>query len=399
MRSLVTLLAPLLVACGGVDPAAPDASTSDAPATDAPSTDAPATDAPEPDDVPDVPPADPVAAATPGAWTWVPIDGARCMNGSPTGVAINTAPESDGLLIFFMGGGACFNADTCDGAFHRDGFGENNFRSELTILGAAGPLSRREEDNPFRTWNLLYVGYCSGDVHAGDNPAPVTIGDRAYTFTGYRNVTLALRRLVPHLGRVRRVLVTGVSAGGFGAAFNYDQIATAFGPSVDVSLVDDSGPPLTDDLLPPCLQRTWRSLWNLDATLPPDCAACRGQPDGGGISNLLDHLIHKYPTRRLSLISSTGDGTIRGFFSWGRGGDCSRRGDFPAADYRDGLLALRRRVAGTSFRTYFVDGTDHTWLFIPGWHDTRVGGPELSRWVGDIATGGDARDVGPGAPR
>jgi len=382
MRTLVTLLASLLVACGGVDPAAPDASA-DAPAVDA---------------APDVPPADPVAAATPGAWTWVPVDGARCMDGSPTGVGINTSPGSDGLLIFFMGGGACFNAHTCEGALHRDGFGAGHLRSELTVLGAAGPLSRREGENPLRDWNFLYVGYCTGDVHGGDNPGPVSIGGRDYVFTGHRNVRLALQRLVPHLGHIRRVLVTGVSAGGFGAALNYDQIATAFGPAVDVSLVDDSGPPLADDLLPPCLQRTWRTLWNLDATLPADCAACRGQADGGGISNLLDHLARKYPTRRLGLVSSMGDSTIRNFFSWGRGGDCDARGEFPASAYRDGLMALRRRTAGTSFRTYYVDGNSHTFLIIPGWNDTRVGGTALSRWIADIATGAAVTDVGPGAP-
>ncbi len=383
MRSLV-LFAATLVACGGADPGSPDASA----------------DA-EADVAADAPPADPVVAAraSPGAWTWIPIEGAQCMDGSPTGVGINFAPGgSDGLLMFFMGGGACFNEDTCDGAFHRDGFGAEYFRTEINVLGAAGPLSRHEEENPLRNWNLMYVGYCTGDVHAGDNPTPVRIGGRDDTFRGHRNVRLALQRLVPHLGEVRRVLVTGVSAVGFGAAFNYDQIATAFGPSVDVSLVDDSGPPLTDDLLPPCLQRTWRTLWNLDATLPADCADCRAQPDGGGISHLLDHLVRKYPTRRLSLISSMGDSTIRGFFSWGRGGDCSRRGDFPATAYRDGLLALRQRTAGTSFRSYFVNGNDHTWLVIPGWNATHVGGTVLSRWVADIALGSVPANVGPGSP-
>lgn len=395
-RVPLTLLASLLVACGGVDPDAPDASA-DAPATDAPAADAPEADGPD-DASTDVAPADPVAAATPGAWTWVPIEGSRCMDGSPTGVGLNTAPGSDGLVIFFMGGGACFNADTCEGALHPDGFGEGRFRSEITVLGAGGPLSRREGENPLRDWNYLYVGYCTGDVHAGDNAGPVRVGGRDYVFTGHRNVGLALRRLVPHLGHIRRVLATGVSAGGFGAAFNYDQIATAFGPAVDVSLVDDSGPPLTDDLLAPCLQRTWRTLWNLDATLPADCAACRAQADGGGISHLLDHLARKYPTRRLGLVSSMGDSTIRRFFSWGRDGDCTRRGEFPASAYRDGLMALRQRSVGTNLRTYYLDGTGHTWLLFPGWNETRVGGTVLSRWFADIATGGAVADVGPGAP-
>ncbi len=348
----------------------------------------------------DAPPADPVEAAQPRQWTWVPVEGARCLNGSPTGVGLNLAPGSDGLVVFFMGGGACFNADTCEGAYNRDGFDERRFRFESTVVSSVGPLSRDDATNPMRDWNQLYIGYCSGDVHAGDNDRGVEIGDRRYVFTGYRNVGLALARVMPRLRGVRRVLLTGVSAGGFGAAWNYDRIARAFGPSVDVSLVDDSGPPLGDAHLAPCLQQTWRTLWNLDATLPPDCAACRGQADGGGLTNLLEFLARKYPTRRMGLVSSTGDNVIRGFFSWGRGGDCARRARYSADDFSAGLDAVRRRVAGSSFRTYLVASESHTWLLFPVWNSTRVDRFPLNEWVASIATGeGRLADVGPGAPQ
>ena len=409
LRVASLLVAATLFALGCSDAAAPsDASTDvfvdaagdaarvtdgagDA-ASDAPS------DAPPEDPVDAGPPADPVAAATPGEWTWVPIDGARCMDGSPTGVGINTSPGADGLVIFFMGGGACFNASTCAGALHATGFGPSLFRVEISALGAAGPVSRTSKGNPLRSWNFMYVGYCTGDVHAGDNEAGATIDGHHYVFTGHHNVALALQRLVPHLRGIRHVLVTGLSAGGFGAAYNYDQIATAFGPDVDTSLVDDSGPPMPDDALPPCLQQQWRTLWNLDATLPADCTACRSQSNGGGIVALLDFILHKYPTRRFGLVSATRDGTIRDFFAWGRSGDCAVHGDFPAAAFNDALLSLRTREAGTALRTYFVDSSSHTWLFLPDWNVTAVGGTTLSSWVDAIATGGTANDVGPGAP-
>jgi hypothetical protein len=341
------------------------------------------------------PPPDPLATAWPREWTWVPIEGARCLNGSPTGIGVNLSPGSDGLVIFFMGGGACFNEETCRDAFHRDGFEQSQFRVEAALVGSLGPLAR-QPGNPMRDWNQVFIGYCTGDVHAGDNDRPVTVGDRSYVFTGYRNVRLALARVVPALRDVRRVLVTGVSAGGFGAAWNYDQIATAFGPSVDVSLVDDSGPPLGDAYIAPCLQRRWRTLWNLDATLPADCAACRSQADGGGISNLYEYLYRKYPTRRMGLISSAGDEVIRGFFSWGRDGDCARRATYRSEDLFAGLLDVRRRAAGTRFRTYFPASDAHTWLLFPEWTTTRVGGVQLDRWVSAIATGeGEVADVGP----
>lgn len=405
LRASILVLLGALAGCGAtLSPVPADAGADAAQADvsgDAGADTADADDAAVEDDVPVIPsgPDDPIGDATPNRWTWVPIEGARCLNNTPTGIGVNVAPNAEGVVMFLMGGGACFNPSTCAGAFHAEGFRESAFRLETAALSAVGPLSRTDANNPFRTWSYVYIGYCTGDVHAGDNPEGVVIDGVRYVFTGHRNVRLALRRLVPTFRGVRRVLVTGVSAGGFGAAFNYDQIATAFGPQVDVSLVDDSGPPLEDDRLAPCLQQTWRTLWNLDATLPADCADCRGQANGGGIVRLVDYLARKYPTRRLGIVSSMGDDTIRNYFSWGRGGDCNRRAPMTRDDFRDGLLAIRRRVQGTNFRSYFIESNNHTWILFPDWNTTRVGGTSLRDWVSGIAMGeGEVMNLGPGAP-
>ncbi|TAK18549.1 MAG: hypothetical protein EPO40_36695 [Myxococcaceae bacterium] len=372
-------LAVLLAACGGP--------------TAAPAADASTPDVPTPPAGPD----DPIVGAEPRRWTWVPIEGMRCIDGSPTGIGVNVAPGAEGLVIFLMGGGACFNEETCASVFHADGFDEGAFRAETRAFSASGPVSRIDASNPFRNWSFAYVGYCTGDAHAGDNPEGVVIGGRRRVFVGHRNVRLALRRLLPTFRGVGHVLVTGVSAGGFGAAYHYDGIAQAFGPATDVSLLNDSGPPLNDDVLAPCLQRTWRTLWNLDATFPADCTECRAQADGGGISRLADFLARKYPTRRLGIVSAMGDGVPRDFFSWGHGGDCAQRGDITADELGRDLLATRQRLAGTGFRSYLVASQSHTWLL--RWNSTRVGGLPLSQWAGAIGTGvGPLVDVGPGAP-
>ncbi|MBK6533784.1 MAG: hypothetical protein IPF99_30625 [Deltaproteobacteria bacterium] len=310
----------------------------------------------------DVPagPDDPITGTTPNAWNWVPVDGMRCINDTPTGFGVSPSPGSDGLVIFFMGGGGCYNAETCESVFHGTGFRASDLRIESTLFSVSGPISRSDARNAFRTWNHAYIGYCTGDAHTGDNPAGVVLGGERRVFVGHRNVQLALRRLVATYPNVRRVLVTGVSAGGFGAAFNYDLIAQAFGPSVDVALLDDSGPPLNDDVLAPCLQRTWRTLWNLDATLPPDCTECRAQADGGGIGRFADFLARKYPTRRFGLITSTGDNALRYFFAFGHGVDCSQRGKITPEELRASLLATRQRLVGSGFRSYLLDSTTHT---------------------------------------
>src|SRR5690606_5667790 len=96
------------------------------------------------------------------------------------------------------------------------------------------------DKNPVGDWSFVFVPYCTGDVHAGDraDQAVPDVGG-AQQFVGYRNVAAYLERIVPTWSGVGHVLVTGESAGGFGAAFNYDRIADAF-PGTRVTLLDDS---------------------------------------------------------------------------------------------------------------------------------------------------------------
>src|SRR5688500_7173639 len=54
------------------------------------------------------------AAANPGVWTWVPIEGTYCRDGSPAGIGLRTHVDGPGLVLFMQGGGGCINAETCD---------------------------------------------------------------------------------------------------------------------------------------------------------------------------------------------------------------------------------------------------------------------------------------------
>src|SRR6478752_8591829 len=54
----------------------------------------------------------PALGTTPKTWQYVPVDGAQCMNGTPTGIGVNLGTSGD-LVIYLEGGGACFNDGTC----------------------------------------------------------------------------------------------------------------------------------------------------------------------------------------------------------------------------------------------------------------------------------------------
>ncbi|MCA9657995.1 MAG: hypothetical protein KC486_06600, partial [Myxococcales bacterium] len=280
---------------------------------------------------------DPLPEADVGEWIWVDFPEARCRDGSSTGIGVRYGLENK-LMIFFQGGGACFNTLSCQ--LNPQNYDEGNFGGWKDGGGRSGILDPENPDNPVGEWSVIYVPYCTGDVHAGDRPDANLSGvPGTQQFVGYRNVDHFLNRVVPTFWEAEHVLVTGVSAGGFGAALNYDRMTESFLKS-EVTLIDDSGPPMADPYLAPCLQQQWRDAWNLDMTLPQDCADCFNA-DGGGIINLASFLGDKHSDEVMALISSEEDGTIRSFFGFGNN-DCSALiPNMDAATFKEGLYDLR----------------------------------------------------------
>lgn len=328
---------------------------------------------------------EPLPDSPPGEWTWVDFPDALCRDGSTTGIGVRRG-TGDGLVIYFMGGGACFNAITC--AQNPASFDEGDFDGSNNGIFDPGP------QNPVGDWTHVFVPYCTGDVHAGNRPDQMSEAG-IQQFVGFRNVAAYLERIVPTFAGVGHVLVTGESAGGFGAAFNYDRIADAF-PNTPVTLLDDSGPPLGFDVVPLCLQEKWSELWGFDDTIPAGCDNCFPS-QGGGIVNIGRYIATKHSDQHLALISSTGDTVIRFFFGFG-GNDCTAllpntpQPAFEAAliDARDNYYNEPAGVWGS----YFIDNSDqHTWLS-SSLYSTEVDGTPMIDWVADLIAG-TAVHVGP----
>lgn len=337
---------------------------------------------------------EPLPNADDGVWTWVDFPEARCRDGSATGIGVRYGAGT-GLAFYFEGGGACFNTLTC-GA-NPSHFDAANFNS-VKQGGNGGLFNAANPENPLADWTFIYVPYCTGDVHAGnrqDATLQGVVGPQQ--FVGYNNVGHYLNRVVPtFLGDVDHVLVTGQSAGGFGAAFNYDRIAEAF-PNDKVTLLDDSGPPMSDEFMATCLQKQWREAWGLNETMPADCANCFPE-DGGGIVELGKYLGEKWPDQRLGLISSLNDETIRFFFGFGQN-DCQSLipSSVPADTFAMGLADLRDNwlvEPDATWGSFFIPGSQHTWIASNSYETAEVDGVKLIDWVRDLLAG-TAADVAP----
>ena len=325
----------------------------------------------------------PDLGTTPKQWEFVPIAGTQCMNGTATGIGVNLGTSGD-LVIYLEGGGACFNDETCRHVSHPEGWGPDKFAENIAPYNI-GIFDRLDDANPLHDATFVFVPYCTGDVHAGSKPDPTN----AKNFVGYGNVGHDLDFLVPKSAGVGRVIIAGSSAGGFGALINYHRTQLAFG-ATPVHLLDDSGPPLADQFLTPCLQQQFRDAWNLDAALPPECTACK-QADGGGMQAALGFLADAHPDRRLGIVTSTRDGTIRSFYGYGYP-DCvtgAQNPLMPEDVFAQGIADLRDRALADhpNFRVYSKDSLVHVWLLfeLETISPTDAGGGvHLSDWVSEM---------------
>jgi hypothetical protein len=394
-------LLPAVVACGDDDGApAPDGGMADAgtldggPVDGGVSVDAGPTDAGPIVRPPPFVRGDPVTAPD-RTWTWVDVPEARCQDGSPTGFGINPSSTSTRVVIYLEGGGACFNDATCMTVANPNGYGARAFGR-----GPGGPLfDRADPDNPFRDFDMVYIPYCSGDIYAGYRPEPVDVapGIPRKTFVGYANMGHFLSRIVPTFDGAELVVITGSSAGGFGALYNFDRTVAAFAPS-PVHLLDDSGPIFSPTYIRPCLQDRLRTLWNLDGTLPEDCAACR--TPGTGLSTAFEFVVRKHSRSRVALLSATRDGVIRYFMGFGLSDDCNTSENFRGVDFENALEEVRDTTLGdaTNFSTWYISSDAHTWLNVPADSYTPPGTPPvtLKAFMADFVEGtGRYRHVGP----
>jgi len=184
--------------------------------------------------------------------TWIKVEppGAVCGNGSQYKFFVNYSDVSNDLVVAFEPGGACWDYESCTGksgirgAANVDGIPDGH----MDVGGRIVPFFQREYDDNFtRDWNMVYVPYCTGDVHTGnaevvyEDPAGV---DPPITFhhSGHANTMAVIEWMAEQFPEIPRLLVTGCSAGGAGATINYYFLRHGL-PGVERSyLLADSGP-------------------------------------------------------------------------------------------------------------------------------------------------------------
>ena len=296
---------------------------------------------------------------TPNTWAWLDVPGARCGNGSATGIGVNVRPGATRVLLFLQGGGACSDGATCwtapTAAHVATGFGPADLEGE--VVRAPFLFARNDATNPFRDAHFVFVPYCTGDLHAGTGVATYDVGGvptDTYHY-GARNLDAVLARIAGNLGALDRAWLVGESAGGFGTVVNQDAVSRALGVRVDV--VDDSGPPLrfSGTGYPPS--------WNV--RLPAGCADC-----ANGLDRVFAYQRLTHPTTRFAFVAFTSDTALPEFF-----------GVTPAALEQSIATLVTSFAAEPNAKSFLAIGSGHAVL-----GSAQGASPSLRRWLAQMAT-------------
>lgn len=323
---------------------------------------------------------------------WVPRLEMKSRNGDDMGYGTLLNPDSDQLLIFLDGGGACFNGLTC--AFNLDAFSEDDFYLRLATEESL-LLNRTSDSNQFKDWNVIFVPYATGDVHVGSN-AMVDIpngGPNNQMMVGATNFNLILNDLNEYFsnnGGISEIVFAGSSAGGFGIMPNYFQLKDKLGENIPTTAIIDAGQIFKDtNLLTPCLVDDWNSLWNISASLPTDLNAVVQNPYEYDIQKVYEYAAVKYPNDNFGFLSYYQDATNTFFYGFGQN-DCAYppTGPISGTDFEDGLMDLKTNVLDdlSNWKVFYKSGNSHVFLNSSDFSQT-VNGTTLNQWINDLRLG------------
>ena len=325
---------------------------------------------------------------------------ARCMDGSPYRYFAKRGTVNK-LVMYYQGGGACWEQLTCS----IPTCGDTATEADNPNGAASGFADLSNPDNPFRDWHVVFVTYCSCDVHFGDaaqdydnfNPnAPLHVEHR-----GFQNAKIVEKWAREHFVSPERVLVTGSSAGAYGAWFHAPLLHGVW-PAAQFSVLADAGNGvITQEFLDEFFPN-----WNFIGSVPPEFPEIVDLIEGGtGIPGYTEFVANEFPDTTWAHYTTAfdgGSGGQTGFYNL----MLNDNDPVTALTWWDGSCQFNQQMrlqaqetaaaVPENYRYYVGTGSRHTmWGSNKVYDDTTGGVPAIVDWLGAmLASGNGTADPG-----
>ena len=325
-------------------------------------------------------------AAMHATWNRVgDLPGTGCAEDSLFHIAVHPGDPAK-VLLFFNGGGACWRAAECDPHGHATYTTRADSANDPTpdgIFDLANPA------NPLRDFTMVFVPYCTGDVHLGSRTVeyvtPGTAGVAPHYFAirhrGASNADAALSWVYGAIAHPSVVVVAGSSGGAIPSPVFAAHAALHYPNARVVQLGDAAGgyggPDVPGHL----------AGWGATDYLRRDAAFASLAPGDFTFQKLYTIAAREAPRVHYAQYNAVDDATQLYFLSLLgiRGVPLSR---FLAAD----LAEIRR--ANPALRSYTAPGRVHTILRRNSVYTTTVDGVAFRDWLADLVAGRDVQNVG-----
>ncbi len=268
---------------------------------------------------------------------------------------------ADGLVIFFEGGGACWDDATCSlgiSAANPNGLYYAEILPSYNPSTYNGLFNLTDARNPVKDWSFVYVPYCTGDIHAGSKTKTYTnpFNGQQYTIEhrGVDNFRLVLRWIQQNFAPPQQILVTGSSAGAYGAVAHFPRIRRAF-PSGMAAMLGDAG----QGVATPAFDQLRNANWNIQL----DPGVYGPNPQSVPSEQLAQRLAQAFPADRFGQYTTALDLIQMAFYDVMVNGLTGAQEGTACQAWTDSMatqMAVNRQVP--NFRGYMAAGTTHTVL-------------------------------------
>lgn len=331
-----------------------------------------------------------VGSLVPG-WNRIPGGPhTTCALGTPYAFFVEVGDPRK-VMIFFQGGGVCWDAATCDPRSKTHNYkpvvGQQERPYRTGILDPTNP------ENPTRGYTKVFVPYCTADLHLGARTVafdvPAMPPDSAHLFeihyNGVANAMVALDWVYAHVPSPQTIFVTGVSAGSVPTPVYAAAVSKHYPRARVVQLGDGSGSYGNAS----GITTSWRGL--------PALRALNVLPaiDSATLTYSALYGLAARSSSRISFaqINSADDSTQTYFL---RLADRSS----PAVPVLLARNFAEIKRALPSFRSYTIPGVTHTIIWRPEFYTTSVDGVRLRDWVDAFINGAPpcSSDARPATP-
>ena len=291
------------------------------------------------------------------------------------------------LVIFFQGGGACWNSRNCDLQ------GQPTFDPQVDTTDDPGPqaglLDLANSRNPIRDYIVVFAPYCTADVFLGARTVSYsttgsmdTAGRRfRIRHSGLANASRVLAWVYDHFAKPSLVFVTGSSAGAIPTPLYASRVAQHYPRARVVQLGDGAGG-YRAEAIPGILAQ-----WGATSALKRDPAYRAIDSATLTFETLYAVAARTTPRVAFAQYNSAEDNVQLSFLSM------LGVHDVPLAQLLAGNHADIRHI-NPAFMTFTAPGHMHTVLLRPQFYTLAVDGIAIRDWVAGLLEGKPLSDVG-----